>query len=317
MTEWRWRWLTATGACLLVLAVSPWLGSSLVGVRDSFVFWQLRVPRVLMGVLVGGTLSLCGAVFQLVLENPLATPDTVGTTAGATLGALAALVLGATTPVSGFPVVAPAAFAGALAVSWLVSLVARSGRARMTDVLLAGVAASLGSSALATALEYMAGMNAVFAASRWALGHLPQVGYRGVVLIAPTALVTWTVLLGSWRALAALSLGHDLAHTQGVDVPRMRTLLLGIGSLGVAACVAWCGPIAFIGLIVPHLVRLGLGRTPRALLFGSLLLGAAFLVGCDALARLILPGRELPVGVLTALLGAPTLLWLVLGNRRE
>jgi iron complex transport system permease protein len=312
----RARWALAILLSSAVLIAAPLLGSSLGGPRGDFLLWQLRVPRVLMGVLVGGTLSLSGAVFQLVLENPLATPDTVGTTAGATLGALVALVLGGFTPLSGFPVIAPAAFAGALAVSLLVGAVASSGRARINDVLLAGVAAALGASALATGLEYWAGMNAVFAASRWSLGHLPQMGYRGVVLVAPAALASWAVLLASWRALRALTLGQELAHSQGVDVPRLRTWLLGTASLAVAACVAWCGPIAFVGLVVPHLVRLSLGRTVRVLLLGSLLMGASFLVACDTLARLALPGRELPVGVLTAALGAPTLLWLVLGQRR-
>jgi ABC-type Fe3+-siderophore transport system permease subunit len=310
----RWAWVILFSSAILLAA--PLLGSSLEGPRGDFLLWQLRVPRVLMGALVGGTLSLAGAVFQLVLENPLATPDTVGTTAGATLGALAALVIGGFTPLSGFPLVAPAAFAGALGVSLLVGAVASSGRARVNDVLLAGVAAALGASALATGLEYLAGMNAIFAASRWSLGHLPQVGYRGVVLVAPAAVGSWVGLLASWRALRALTLGQELAHSQGVDVPRLRTWLLGTASLAVAACVAWCGPIAFVGLVVPHLVRLVLGRTVRVLLSGSLVLGAAFLVACDTLARLALPGRELPVGVLTAALGAPTLLWLVLTQRR-
>ncbi len=312
----RSRWVLTIVLSCGVFFAAPLLGGTLPDARGDFLLWQLRVPRVLMGTLVGGTLSLAGAVFQLVLENPLASPDTVGTTAGATLGALAVLVLGAATPLNGFPVIAPAAFAGALAVSLLVGAVASSRRARVNDVLLAGVAAALGAAALGTGLEYLAGMNAVFAASRWSLGHLPQVGYRGVVLVAPAALASWAVLLGSWRALRALGLGQELAHSQGVDVPRLRTLLLGTASLGVAATVAWCGPIAFVGLVVPHLVRLWLGRTVRVLLVGSLLLGAAFLVACDALARLALPGRELPVGVLTAALGAPTLLWLVLGQRR-
>jgi iron complex transport system permease protein len=211
----------------------------------------------------------------------------------------------------GLPILVVAAFAGALAVSLLVAAVAASGRARLGDVLLAGIAASLAASAIASGLQHAADMSATFAATQWSLGHLPQVGYGGVLVLLPFVTICVVTLLGLTRGLATLVAGEDLAHGQGVDVHRLRTLALGVGSLGVAACVAWCGPIAFVGLIVPHLVRLLFGPAARTLLPLSGLAGAAFLVVCDALARVLLPGRELPVGVLTAALGAPALIWLV------
>ena len=126
----------------------------------------------------------------------------------------------------------------------------------------------------------------------------------------------WIVLLLLARALQTFAFGEELAHARGVHVPRLRLLVLGAGSLAVAACVAWCGPIAFVGLIVPHLVRLVVGPALSRLLPLSLVTGAAFLVVCDAVARSIVPGRELPVGVVTAALGAPTLVVLLLRARR-
>jgi iron complex transport system permease protein len=269
-----------------------------------------------VGALVGAALSLAGACFQIVFNNPLATPSTVGTLAGATLGALSALAFGADPELGGMPLTTLAAFAGALLTSLAVASVASSGRARMNDVLLAGIAVSLAASAIATGVQYVADSRATFAASRWSLGQLPQVGYRGVVLLTPIVLVTSAILLAQRRALSSLVLGDDLAASQGVNVPRVRLVVLGSASLAVAAAVAWCGPIAFVGLIVPHLVRLAVGPSVRALLPLSLVAGSAFLTLCDAMARALVPNRELPVGVVTAALGAPALVLLIARSRR-
>jgi ABC-type Fe3+-siderophore transport system permease subunit len=216
----------------------------------------------------------------------------------------------------GVPVLAAFAFAGALLMSGFVAALAASGRARVNDVLLAGIAVSLAAGALATGLQYSADEMQLFVAVRWSLGHLPQVGYRGVLMILPFVAVSLAVLLMQTRALQALTGGEERAHSQGVNVQRVRGVVLGVGALGVAACVAWVGPIAFVGLIVPHMVRMGLGSSRRVLLPMSVLVGAAFLVACDMGARLALPGRELPVGVLTAGLGAPVLVWLIARQRR-
>lgn len=301
---------------IALLSAAAFVGPSLEGPRGAFIFWQLRVPRVLVGAMVGGILALTGAVFQALFANPLAAPSTIGTTAGAAVGALAALAFDVFTEVSGLPVVTLAAFVGAFAASFVVALVASSGRARMSDVLLAGIAVTLAASAVSSGIQYMADMRALFSAAQWSLGELPQVGYDGALVMAPFALVSTVSMLALGRGLQALAIGEDVAAAQGVDVRRLRLLALVAGSLGVAAAVAWCGPIAFVGLIVPHIVRLLLGPSLRLLLPMSLLVGAAFLVGCDALARIVFPGRELPVGVLTAAIGAPTLIVLIARARR-
>ena len=301
---------------LLALAVGPWIGPQMPAESADFILWQLRVPRVLVGALVGAVLGIVGAAYQTIFGNPLATPSTVGTTAGAVLGALVAVVLLDGGLVGGIPVLALAAFLGALAVTLIVAMVASSGRASTSDVLLAGIAITLAASALASGLQFQADMAATFQAVRWSLGHLGQLGFDGLWTLLPFAVVAIVAILSQTRALDAMVAGESLAETQGVDVVRVRTLVLGVGALGVGATVALCGPIAFVGLIVPHLVRLWLTGSRRVLLPMSALVGAALLVLCDGLARVLIEGRELPVGVLTAALGAPLLLWLVVGGRR-
>jgi ABC-type Fe3+-siderophore transport system permease subunit len=314
----RTRLVLVCVACLGVVAAAPWVGGVPDGDAGAYILKQLRFPRVLMACLVGGTLGIVGAAYQTIFANPLAAPSTVGTTAGATLGALAAVVLGGALGglPGGLPVLTVFAFAGALLMSGFVAALAASGRARVNDVLLAGIAVSLAAGALATGLQYSADELQLFTAVRWSLGHLPQTGYRGVVLVLPFVAATVAVLLVHTRALQALTTGEERAHSQGVNVPRVRGVVLIAGALGVAACVAWVGPIAFVGLIVPHMVRMGLGTSRRVLLPMSVVVGAAFLVACDLGARLMLPGRELPVGVLTAGLGAPVLVWLIARQRR-
>lgn len=300
---------------LAALTACPFLGERPPGEAGSFVLWQLRFPRTIMAALVGGTLALVGSVYQTVLSNPLAAPSTVGTTAGAALGALVALTLGLGASGAGLPAVALAAFVGALVVTFLLAALAASERARIDDVLLMGVAISLAAGAISAGLQFTSDQVGLARAVRWTLGHLPQVGYRGVLLISPFVLVTTVYLLAQTRALDALVGGEDIAHAQGVDVLRIRTLALGVGALGVSAVVAWCGPIAFVGLLVPHLARGLFGTSRRELLPASLLLGAVFLAVCDTLGRTLIPGREIPVGVFTAALGAPALVWLVVRRR--
>jgi len=309
------RILAVTIVCLLWLVAAPFAGAALEGEGSRFILVQLRLPRMLVGAIVGVSLGLTGAAYQALFDNPLATPSTVGTTAGAALGALAVLVL-LPGEQMGLPIVFVAAFAGALAVTFAIAAVASSGRASINDVLLAGIAITLATGAVTTGLQFQADMAATFEAVRWSLGHLTQVGYRGVMMLGPVVAVCSIVLLLQVRALESMLGGEQRAHAQGVDVRRTRTICLAFGAIGVGACVAWCGPIAFVGLIVPHMVRLGLGATRRVLLPMSALVGASFLVLCDSLARWVLPGQDLPVGVVTATLGAPLLVFLVTRRTR-
>jgi len=303
-----WLAAAATGA----LAASPWLGPALEGETAAFVLRELRLPRAALGVLVGATLAMTGAAFQIVFENPLASPTTLGTTAGAGLGALAVLVFAPTAAAS---LVGLGAFFGALSVSFGLAALARSASLRADDLVLAGVALSVAAGAATTGLQLRADAAATLASVRWAMGTLSTVGWDAPVRLSIPTLLTLTVLLAHSRALQALSAGADRAATLGVDTGRVRARVLLFGALGVAACVATTGPIAFIGLLVPHVVRRVVGAGPRALLGLSAVVGAGFLPLADALSRLALPDRDLPVGVVTAALGAPTLLWLLARRR--
>lgn len=281
-----------------------------------FVLLQLRLPRLLIGLLVGANLSLVGGAFQILFQNPLATPSTVGTTAGATLGALMAIVLGLDGWL-GLSAVTLGAFIMALLASSLVLSTALSARARIEEVLLAGIAVTLATGAISQSLHMIADAPDLFAATQWSLGQLPQVGYdRVTLLLLPVVLSSWAILSQS-RSLGVLSLGEDRARSLGVNGRRVRGMVLWGGCLGVGASVALTGPIAFVGLLVPHVVRRSIQSGTHRFLPSCLIAGATFLTLADTLARWLIPGRELPVGVLTASLGAPALFALVLQRQRS
>ena len=307
-------WLLLTVA---IVVATAWVGPSLAGERGDLILMELRLPRALAGALVGAVLSAAGAVVQILLQNPLATPSTIGTTAGATLGVLAALVIGSGTTLFGFPLLPAAAFIGALTVTLVIAAVAARNRARTEDVLLAGIALTLATSAVSSALRRGGDQITSLSALRWSLGSLTMVGIDRIAMLAPFVLITLLGLVWLIRPLEVLVSGTERARTRGVEVPRIRTLGLGFASLGVAACVATCGPIAFVGLICPHIVRRVAGAAPRILVPGSILLGAAFLPLCDSIGRVLMAQREIPVGVVTAAIGAPVLFFLVTRRSRN
>jgi iron complex transport system permease protein len=313
MSEPRRVWLArlALGSLLLGPIIALCL-PPISGDAAEFVVLELRLPRLLAGLLVGGTLGLSGAATQAMFSNPLATPSTTGTLAGATLGALFALVVAPASTFWGFPLVLVCAFVGALLASLVVAAAAFGSRRRTEDVLLVGIAVTLATTALATGIEDLADSRAIVAASRWSLGNLAQIGYARLSWLAPPLIVVWGLILLQVRPLQNLVLGDEAAHARGVEVGRVRATLLALVALGVALAVAWCGPIAFVGLVVPQLVRLGIGGAQRIVLPGSLVAGAGLLVLCDALGRVIVPGRELSVGVVTAMVGAPAMAWLAM-----
>jgi ABC-type Fe3+-siderophore transport system permease subunit len=314
----RTRLLAVVVACLATVALLPFVGRALADdAAGAQIFWQLRVPRTLVAALVGGTLGIVGAAFQTLFQYPLAAETTIGTMAGATLGGMLVIILGVSDDLAGVSMTTLGAFLGAGALSAAVTVVASSGRARMTDVLLAGIAVSLASGAVSAGLQSVADARQTWAAVQWSMGHLPQIGYDGVRMLLPFALLTALGLLAHGRALESMIGGEQRAHSQGVDLTRLRAGVIGLGALGVAACVAWCGPIAFVGLLVPHLVRRALGPALRVLLPMSWVVGAAFLAACDGLSRIAVPGREVPVGVLTSAIGAVALVVLVARGARE
>ena len=269
------------------------------------VLWQIRLPRVVLGLLVGSILALSGASYQGVFRNPLADPYLLGAAAGAGLGVTVFIVgtaAGAATPVAA-PV---AAFAGALLAVALTYVLGSAGTARAStaSLILAGVAVATFLTAAQTYVQQR-NQDTVRQVYNWILGRLSTAGWQEVWLVLPYIAVSATVLLLHRRALDVLAVGDDEAGALGLHARRTRLIVVVAASLGTAAAVAVSGLIAFMGIIVPHTVRLLAGSSHRITLPLSVLFGGAFLVLADLLARTIASPAEIPIGVVTAFFGAP------------
>jgi iron complex transport system permease protein len=270
-----------------------------LGPRQLDILWVVRFPRVALGALVGAALALAGAAYQGVFRNPLVDPYLLGVAAGAGLGATVGVIAG------GGPLVPLAAFAGAVLAVVLAYGVGRSlgGRTSATLVL-AGVAVASFLTAAQVFLQqrHTDTLREVYA---WILGRLATTGWREVALVAPYVVVSGVVILLHRRLLDVLAVGDEEAAALGVPVRRVRALVVAAATLATAAAVAVSGLIGFVGIIVPHMVRLLTGASYRVVLPLAALFGAAFLVSADLAARTLLAPAELPIGVVTAFLGAP------------
>jgi iron complex transport system permease protein len=314
----------ALAAAAIVLA--PLVGSTTIDLGRAFdfstpfsdnvdaqIFFVARLPRTLAGALVGAALASAGVVFQGLLRNPLATPFTLGVSAGAALGAMLAITFDWTLGIAGLSAVPAAAFLGATgAVSIVYALARARHRGLSTDVLLlAGVTLNAFFSALILMVQYFADFADSYRTLRWLMGDLDVSSYQPLVSALPLLVVAFAAFAWLARPLNLLSLGADSAETRGLEVAAAQRRAFFSASLATGAAVSVGGPIGFIGIIVPHLVRLMVGSDHRVVLPASALFGAAFLVGCDVLARTLLAPVELPVGVITALIGGPFFLWLL------
>jgi iron complex transport system permease protein len=324
-----WRWVLVSVAILLValvlgVAVGPAQlsiggivgsvfarlpfvhGSSGLSAQQESILWSLRVPRVVLGALAGGTLAIAGAAYQGTFRNPLADPYLLGAAAGAELGATLAITFLPGRAFLGVNLVAVAAFVGAsLAVAGAYVLGRSAGGMRsVTSLILAGVAIA---SFLTAVQTYAQQRNAdqIRQVYAWLLGRLQTAGWQGVSLVAPYVAICVVVVVAHRRVLDVLQFGDDEAASLGVRPRRVRFWVVVAATIGTAAIVAVCGAIAFVGIIVPHTVRLMVGRSYRVVVPLSLALGAAFLVLADTLARVAVAPAELPIGVITALIGAP------------
>ena len=282
------------------------------------VLFRLRLPRVLMAGLVGASLALVGAALQALFRNPLAEPFTLGVSGGAALGASLAIALGLGLNVFGVLVIFLAAFLGAAGSVLVVYRLARSGVGVMLPgaLLLAGVVLNLCASACVLVIQYVTDYNRALQILRWLIGSLDVVGFdllwRMLILLLPG----WLILGACARDLHLLATGEESAASLGVDVTQTERMVFVASSLIVGITASVGGAIGFVGLIVPHAARLLFGQDVRLLLPASFLLGAAFLILADALARVAITPSELPVGALTALLGGPVFLLLLRRQRR-
>ena len=312
----------AIAACVL----APLVGSTRISLARAFdrsipfadnvdaqIFFVARLPRVLSAALVGAALATAGVVFQALLRNPLADPFTLGVSAGASLGAMLVLIFGVSFSAGLVSPVPLASFAGAAAATAIVYRLATSHRRVMSTavLLLAGVTLNAFFSALIMFAQYIADFSQAYRAARWLMGDLDVGSFDPLMTAAPVVAVAFAMFALLPSALNVLSLGPEAAATRGVDVVRAQRLAFFGGSLATSAAVALAGPIGFVGIIVPHLVRLIVGVDHRIVMPASALFGAAFLVVCDLAARTLLAPVEMPVGVVTATIGGPFFLWLL------
>ena len=312
-------WILASLALLLVatMAVSCLFGAvdfAWADLWQSPIFLQLRLPRVVMSALVGAVLSVCGAAYQSIFRNPLTDPYVLGVSSGASLGAAVAILLGLEAFLWG---VGGMALAAALATVVLIYRIASIGnRMHTTTLLLTGVCLTLLISALISFLMVL-NQEKMDAIIFWTMGSFGSSGWMDVWLMAPVAVVGIGVVLWHSRDLNLLLAGSEAARSMGVEVERVKRILLLATTLMVAFAVSSCGVIGFVGLIVPHAVRLVAGPDNRRLVPYSMLCGALFVLVCDTLARTLLRPSELPVGSLTSMVGAPLFIYLLYKNKRS
>ena len=305
-----------------VVLFAPFIGANMLSMKDVFdlqsggvdakIFWQMRLPRVFIAFLAGATFALCGMVFQALFRNPLVDPSTLGVSAGASFGATIYIWLGLSFSILGISGISFFAFIGALSSIYIVWSLSRSQYgASISRMLLAGIVVSFFFVSLIMLIQYLSNINQSFRITRWLMGGLFIYGYEPLWNVLFFSLAGFAVIWYFTHELNLLTTGEELAISRGVDVAMLIKVLFLLISLIIGGMVAVCGPISFVGIIVPHICRLLIGADHRFLTPAVFLFGGLFLVVCDTFARTAVAPAEIPVGVITAILGGPFFLWLL------
>lgn len=308
-----------------VIILTPLVGAKTLSMADIFssggdpvnfkVFWQMRIPRALVAFFAGTILAGAGMVFQAIFRNPLVCPFTLGVSAGASFGATVYIRLGLPVVFWGVSGITGFAFLGALFSVWVVWKLARVKHdSSIAKMLLAGLVVSFFFISLIMFIQYSSNLYQSMRITRWLMGGLFVYGYKPVLDLLPFIIIG---LGGIWlftHELNLLTTGEDLAASRGMDVRRTVKILFVVMSLAIGGVVAVCGPIAFVGIIAPHICRLLIGSDHRYLAPATFLFGGLFLTICDTLARIAAAPAEIPVGIITALIGGPFFLWLLHQN---
>jgi iron complex transport system permease protein len=314
---------------LIILIGCPFVGPTVISYQkvfqsftpaldnqDAQIFFSIRLSRVLLALLAGAAMACAGVIFQAVLRNPLACPFTLGVAGGSSFGAVVAILLGFGLSIGGFSTVTLFAFVGALLSIGLVYALASILRSyAAVTLLLAGIAISYFFNALVLLAYYVADFTQAYSMMHWLIGSLDVIDFASIERLAFLIGIGFLILLSFSRELNLLSAGEELAKAKGVSTVWIIVVCIMTASLMTSAVVALTGPIAFVGLIIPHIYRIWIGNDHRFLLPCSALGGAAFLTLCDTVARSFFGPTEVPVGVFTALIGVPVLLWLLFHRR--
>ncbi|WP_417248157.1 FecCD family ABC transporter permease [Celeribacter sp.] len=311
----------AAGDTDVIGALLAGLGIGEASLRDMTIIWDIRMPRVLTAVLVGASLAVSGAVMQGLFRNPLADPGLVGVSAGAGFGAVAAIVLGGFLPaaisaITGHYLVPFAAFLGGWTSTLILYRIAtRGGRTSVATMLLAGIALGALTGALTGFIVYKADDNQLRDLTFWGMGSVAGATWAKIAVAGPIIMLALLTAPFLARSLDALALGEPVARHMGIDTQKMKRLAIVSVAASVGASVAITGGIGFVGIVVPHLLRLLQGPEHRNLLPNAALFGAVVLLLSDMISRVVVAPAELPIGIVTASLGGPFFLWILLKNR--
>ncbi|OWV82883.1 iron ABC transporter [Rhizobium sp. R72] len=289
--------------------------------RDRIIIFDIRMPRAILGLLVGGSLAVSGAIMQGLFRNPLADPGLVGVSSGASLGAVVIIVLASTFAAPlytllGIYALPIAAFGGGLASTWLLYRIATgNGQTSVATMLLAGIALGSLAGALTGLLIYMANDQQLRDLTFWGMGSLAGATWAKITAAGPIILLSFAAIPFIASGLNAITLGEATAFHMGVPVQRLKNIAIVSVAAATGASVAVSGGIGFVGIVVPHVLRMSIGPDHRFLLPASALLGGSLLIFADVLARTIVAPAELPIGIITAAVGGPFFLWILLRHR--
>ncbi len=312
---------------IIVASIAIFTGTYSIGPLEVFtnfdelsktIFLKIRIPRMLMATIAGGTLAITGAALQALFRNPLASPFTLGISGGASLGALLALRSGLAVGILGFSMVSISAFIFSILTMLFVYSVSKVGGVVATGrLLLAGVVANFLYSAVVMFIQFFSTFTESLQTMRWIMGSLDIVGFdtvwKTLIFVIPGCLI----LLSSSKDMNLFGLGDDVASSLGVNIRRMEKKIYFATSLAAGAVISVTGPIGFVGLIIPHILRMILGVDNRIILPCSFLLGATFLTAADTVSRTIISPVEIPVGIITASIGGVFFLWLLIKTKKE
>jgi len=315
---------------ILTLLICPTIGPTKISLSKAFDrnipikensdynIFIIRFSRVILAIIVGGVLASAGVVFQSLLKNPLASPYTLGISGGASLGAVIAINLQLDFAIFGFSTLPIAAFLGSLVSIFFVYFLTRTRNYLSTAILLlAGVTANYFFSAIILFIQYKAQFGQTIKMIRWMMGGLDVVNFEPIIKILPFVVIAFVLLFFQSKKYNLLSLDRDTAISLGVNVERTQKLVFFAASLTTASVISVSGPIGFVGLIIPHTLRLIIGSDHRLLFPSSFLFGGVFLAVCDTIARTIMSPDEIPVGVITAMLGGPFFIYLLLSKKQN